>query len=1017
MPKFWNDVKVFDVNTVKRYGSGFPLDSEFNPKIKSLSGKWSFKFCKNVNEVPERYQAVDADISDFDTIEVPSNWQFQGYDIPIYSNIAYPYALASKNLLRVPHVYGVKNPVGAYVTFFTLDKITDNVFINFGGINSAAEVYVNGIFVGYSEDTFSPQEYDITKYVHEGENKLAVTVYRYCTGSYLEDQDMWRLAGIFRDVTLIFKPKVEISDYFLRSKLVDDYKNAIFKGSIEVLTNGGMLKDGIVKFYLKDKEGSVVYSEDTDIETVTEDQKIFVELNKKLENVRLWSHEDPYLYTAVVELFDGDRLIDTRSNKFGFRSIEIQKMDGDKGPFILLNGKQIKFCGVNRHEFHPDCGHAVTREMIIKDLEICLKNNITAIRTSHYPNCKAFYELCDEYGILVMSETNLETHGLAFMIPRNNPKWGANCVYRVKNMVHTFKNHACIISWSLGNESGFGSVFKKMREAVLGIDDTRFIHYEPDTSGKVSDVLSEMYSKLEKMPLIGENKPIIHCRAIWNPFGVRYSPEKYKNLPFVQCEYSHAMGNSLGNFKDYWDEFKKYDRLSGGFIWDFADQAIKYTNKDGITEWRYGGDFGDRPNAGTFAFNGIVRADRKPNPALYEVKKQYQQVDFTLDGDILKLKNRYLFTDLSEFSLLFIDLIDGEVKETKSIMLPSIPAGTEGQIKLDIKAEEGLEHSIIVSLKVVKEGGRLAVGHTVAYEQFFINVSPLKLKPLKGTVDIKEGKKHIEISASDTTYIVDKKSGGIVSIVKDGDQQLKSPVMPTFWRALIDNDKLPQIPIEFVRMLKGTYRMINAAKTLKPKSVNVIKSENTTKIKIIWKMRYLRSLVTEYMFGDKGMDVEMKVNSYVDLDRYGFTFALTEGISDIHFYGKGPFENYCDRSSAAVIKQYNGKIEDFIHDYLVPQENGNHTETRYLNIGDASRGVLIYSEDKPFEFSVHPYTKEMLNDATHAHKLERLNYPTVNIDGKQKGVGGDIPALACLKPQYKIKKNVTHKLSFRLKIK
>lgn len=1016
MQKFWNDKNVFNINSIKRYASGFPLDEKLSPKTKLLNGEWYFRFCNNVYEIPEDYQNEGADLSLFTKIIVPSNWQLQGFDTPIYTNFVYPHAIVSKNLLRVPHIKPNQNSAGLYVTTFELKELKGNLFLNFGGVNSCAEVYVNGAFVGYSEDSFDQQEYDITPYVKIGENKLAVTVYRYCTGSYLEDQDMWRISGIFRDVTLIFKPTVEIADFFARSYLSKDYKSTDFRTTIEIDSNRGMLKNGLLKLYLKDMSGNIIYEEENSVEMLSEEQKMFVEISKHIDGIKLWSHENPYLYTLDIELSGEDGLIDKRQSKFGFRSIEIQKMIDGKGPFILLNGKPVKFCGVNRHEFHPDYAHAVPEELIKKDIEICLQNNITAIRNSHYPNCRRFYELCDEYGILVIAENNLETHGLAFIIPGNSKLWTKHSVYRIKNMVNSFKNHACIISWSLGNEAGFGKSFFAMRDAALNIDDTRFIHYEPDTSGKVSDVLSEMYSTLQKMPLIGENKTIRHCRALWNPLGAKYKPEKYKDLPFMQCEYAHAMGNSLGNFSDYWAEFKKYDRLAGGFIWDFADQSIKHVN-NGVTEWRYGGDFGDKPNDGNFAFNGIVRADRSPNPALYEVRKQYQQIDFSLEGNDLRIKNRFLFTNLSDFGIRFTYLKDGVAISSQDKLMPHTEPSEESGMVLEFPDAGASELTLLVEAYTKKKRKGIAQGHVIAYEQFVIQPYSFRLNPLEGeAILLKEGKE-IAVSAGDMIVTINKKSGAIASIKKNDKEILKAPIYPDFWRATIDNDKLPQVNFRIVKFILGTFKWKNASKKLKVKKISVTSNEGKVAISIRWKMPFVKELETLYEIAGGGIDVSMKVIASSEMERYGFKMALNEGFKDLKFYGKGPFENYCDRATAATLKVYEGKAEDFIHDYLMPQENGNHTEMRYAEVSGADSSIIFAAKDKPFSFGAHPYTKEMLDNAMHLHELGRLDYLSLNIDGAQRGVGGDIPALAVLKPQYKLLPKVPHTLSFRIILK
>lgn len=1014
---FWSTPHLYDVNSIKRYAAGFPYDKYSNLCTQNLNGDWLFKFCPSVRDIPEGFYKTENANSDFDKVSVPMEWQIQGYDIPIYSNIRYPYALESINLLSIPKVKADKTSVGCYVKDFNITSVKDEIFLNFAGVNSCAEVYVNGDFVGYSEDTFDEQEYRITEFVREGKNKLAVIVYRYCTGSYLEDQDMWRLSGIFRDVNLIFKPKVELFDIFLSSKLYDDYSRAQLSGKIQIKSYDYELDNIIIKTKIYDKKNNEVFLDSYQVGKIDQNEDINFDFLKELDSVELWSHEKPVLYKIIVELYDGDKFYDKRIIMFGFREVKITPYENGRGPFILLNGNPIKFCGVNRHDFHPEYGHAVPVEIIEKDIQICKANNITAIRTAHYPNPRSFYDLCDRYGILVICENNLETHGLAFLLPRNSKKWAEECCYRIRNMVNTHKNHPCVVSWSLGNEAGFGKSFFKMREEALKIDKTRFIHYEPDTTGRCSDVLSEMYAKLEKMPKIGENKTITHCRALWNPLGTRFRPEKYRDLPFIQCEYSHAMGNSLGNFSDYWDVFKKYDRLAGGFIWDFADQSIKVVN-NGIVEWRYGGDFGDKPNDSNFAFNGIVRGDRSPNPALYEVRKQYQQVDITFVEQKLVFNNRFLFTNLNEFDCRVEIIIDGKQVEQTILQIPSIKPLCLGELEFPINyISEGEEISLIVSLLLKEDCLYAKQGHVIAYEQIFIKSSEFKLPELFSDCNYSENEIEILVAFGDCKAIIDKRTGYILSISISGEEKLKFPFKPNFARATIDNDRLPQVPLKIVKWIMGVGRFKKAMKKLRPKRINIISSEGKLVIAIDWRMPHLRSLRTSYKFNsNNSIDIEMTLVPTSELERYGFTFSLRDGIDGVSYYGKGPFENYCDRSTAALVKEYQGVAEDFLHDYLYPQENGGHTEIRWLEVGGAN-GFRIEAKERSFEMSVHPYTFEMLEDAKHLHELKSLDFLTVYIDGKQRGVGGDIPALASLKTKYKILPYQVHSMKVRMLIK
>jgi Beta-galactosidase/beta-glucuronidase len=995
MKNFWRKRRIYNVNSIVRYASGFPIDEKGKYKKVSLNGEWKFFFAPRVKDVPKDFYKIGADLSAFGYITVPSNWQIKGYDVPIYTNYKYPYPIGAKNKLRIPYIKADKNPVGCYVTEFDVKSLKDNILINFGGVDSAAEVYLNGEFAGYSEDSFDFQEYDVTPFIKEGKNVLAVAVYRYSFGSYLEDQDMWRLSGIFRDVNLIYKPKAEIADIYLYPEFENGFEKAFVKGYIKIKTSGRALEDYMLNLKLAD--GVEILSEKYKGKDLRDSSEIKIEINSEVKGPLLWSNEKPNVYVAEATLYSGSKFVDRREVNFGFRKIEIVPVREGRGPFILLNGKPVKFYGVNRHEFHPDYGHAVPAEIIENDIKLCRQNNITAIRTSHYPNNRIFYDLCDKYGILVICENNLETHGLAYMIPRGNKNWTARCAYRMRNMVESYKNHPSVVCWSLGNESGTGKAFFKMREAALEIDKTRFIHYEPYPA--VSDVLSEMYTVREKMSDVGENKPLTHCRALWNPFGIRLKPEDYKDKPFIQCEYAHAMGNSLGNFSDYWDDFKKYDRLAGGFIWDFADQAIKYTS-EGVTEWRYGGDFGDKPNSGNFSFNGIFRADRSPNPSLYEVKKVYAPVDIALSEGKLAFRNRFMFTDLSEFDLRIELYSDGILKDWLTLEAPAAAPGEIGYAELPFSLEgiEG-EISVVASLLTREDNLWSKKGHILAYEQIILKAAELKLPEGAGDASYFESDLEIVVSSGAFRAIVEKKTGYIISIDRGGEEKLKEPIRPEFHRATIDNDSMPHVPIAIVQKIYGVNRFKKAMEKLRPRRMSVFQKDGAVSVSIVWKMPWIRDLRTVYKFvGDGNIDIEATVVSSANLVRYGFTFGLREGIDGVKFYGKGPFENYCDRQTAALLKVYEGTAENFLHDYLFPQENGNHTGVRKLEIGGES-GIEVTASDRPFEMSIHPYTLEMLDSAKHLHELQSLDYLTVNIDGRQRGVGGDVPAVASLKPR------------------
>lgn len=1010
---YWKKLSVYDVNSIKRYASGFPLDENGEATAQCLDGEWDFKLVPNPKSVPLGYESVGAQLDGFGKIKVPSNWQIEGHSQPIYTNYVYPYALSQFNVADIPHVKSRCNEVGCYVTEFEVKESQKDVYLRFDGINSCGDIYVNGQFVGYSEDTFSPQEYDVTPLVKVGKNKLAVSVYRYTTGSYLEDQDMWRISGIFRSVWLIYKPNVQIADYFTYCQLGNDYKDAKF--FVDVTLGARESTDDIkVEVNLSYCEKIVAHLEGS-ADGIAQDESKQLSLTADLTDVLLWSHEYPNLYDVEVRLYAGGELKDTRRTHFGFREIKIEPMKDGRGPFIKLNGKVIKIYGVNRHEFHPDYGHAVPAELIEKDIQLCKANNITSIRNSHYPNQDVFYELCDRYGILVMAETNLESHGLAMFLPKSSKKWKEQCVYRATNMVRRLRNHSCIISWSLGNESGFGKDFYAMKEAVLALDKTRFIHYEPDQKGEVGDVLSEMYSKVEKMPVIGENKPMRHCLAIWSPMGSKYTPDMYRDLPFIQCEYAHCMGNSLGNFSDYWDMFRKYDRLAGGYIWDFADQSIR-VKENGKDKWCYGGDFGDKPNAGRFAFNGIVRADRSPNPALFEVKYQYQQVDIALDGNTLKVFNRHLYTNLNEYQFKVSVEAEGEVLYSDEFTLDCEANAYAQRALFDNAVDMPKDKEVVcnVSVHTKQDSAYASKGHIIAYEQFILQEFDFAAPTVaKGATCAQNGKDHV-VTAGDNTFVI-ASNGYIVSAKANGVEKLTSPIRPNFVRATIDNDALPQVPKIIAKTIMGVDAYRNAQKTLRAKRIDVREQDGAVVAEINWSMRYLKGLKTTYVFGGDGsVEMSMSLACSKDMERYGFSWRLANGVDGIEMYAKGPHENYCDRATAAKVGLWKGNAEEFIHDYLYPQENGNHTGVRYVNIGGKD-GVSIRAIDKAFEMTIHPYTCDMLHNAQHLHELGREDMLTVCVDGKQRGVGGDIPAMANTKPQYKILPKQQHTLRFTVK--
>lgn len=1008
MKNYFNNPDVYSLNVCDRHGAGFPLNESGEERTVVLNGEWSFRYFVSAS-------MLDLNPDTWDRIDVPSNWQLKGYGKPIYTNIKYPSPISTG--MSLPHIDEDENPCGVYMRKISVDDTCCDIHINFCA-NSGAELYVNGSFVGYSEDTFDYQEYDITPFVKQGENEVKIVVYRYTTGSYLEDQDMWRISGLFRDVTLIYLPKVRVSDIFARAEFDTAFSSAklLIDGGIHI-AKGVEIDDAVFKAELFDADGNAVSSAAFTVAESDGDENVAVRLAENISAPRLWSAEDPYLYklrVTLTVLTEGRReFADMRELDFGFRKVEIIPMIGGREPYIALNGKPLKIRGVNRHEFHPDFGHAVPKEYTEADIVLLKRNNVNSIRTSHYPNSRDFYRLCDKYGIMVMSENNLETHGLAARVPRSNKRWTEQCCHRMRSMVRTYRNHACILFWSLGNESGNGKAFAEIKKAALALDTTRPIHYEPDAHMRVTDIMSEMYALEGNMEKVAANKTYIHgLTTVWRPLGYLLTPKMYRDKPYIQCEYAHCMGNSLGNFDDYWKHFRAHDRLCGGYIWDFADQAIKRTSSDGVVEYTYGGDWGDKPNDGTFAFNGIVRADRSPNPAFYEVKRVYQQILFEREGDDIILTNEFMFTSLAKFGARFEVLINGRVEESMECDLPDIKPLSKGKLPFMINLPDMTSREVLLNCyAVVKEDEDVyRKGDIIAEGQIdYTGYVPKTFKEAKGKTVFHEDEK-ILLESGNMICTVSKSSGFIVSIVKDGVEQLTAPLRPNFWRARIDNDKSPQLP-SFVQSMFGK-------KFFKPCESRLVKSNMTVwerSVEIDWACTPQLSLLkTVYEAGEDGIKISMRVrNSVYSLPRYGFRMSVAAS-DEVEFYGRGPHENYCDRKTSAKLGVYKGSIADFEHDYLVPQENGNHCDTRYLRIG-GDGGLTFEAQGKPFEFSVHDYTLEALEKAAHAHELKHGNCKEVFIDGGQRGVGGDIPALACTKERYKILPNKSHELEFVIK--
>ena len=1015
----WENARIIGQNKEPAHNTLIPFNNlnsalksyEDSKNYQSLNGNWKFNWVKKPADRPINFFEVDFDDNNWDTIDVPSNWQMRGYGIPIYTNVKYPYSINIKEIPSIDHEY---NPVGSYRTSFDIPESWQEreIFIHFGGVKSAFYIWLNGKKVGYSQGSMTPAEFNITSFLKRKDNILAVEVYRWSDGSYLEDQDMWRFSGIFRSVYLYSTPKVHLWDFFVSCDLDEEYKDAELKVRVKVRNFDKIdILQYNIEISLLDKEQQfigtkILMEKSLDVAAYSE---TIIELKTKIENPEKWSAETPNLYDLILTLKDSENnIVEVEQCKYGFRVVEV-KDDGG----LYINGESIILKGVDRHEHDPDHGRAIPLDRMVQDIELAKQNNINAIRTSHYPNDPRFYELCDEYGIYVLDECNLESHGLREVLPGSDPKWTDACADRMVSMVERDKNHPSIIIWSLGNEAGFGDIFKKMKKVTLEIDSTRPIHYEGDYKHEITDIISYMYYSPKKLE-----------RAATKHF------KKGDKRPHVLCEYAHAMGNSLGNFQKFMDVFEKYDNCIGGFIWDYIDQGLRKTSDDGKEFWAYGGDFGDKPNDGNFCINGIVMPDRKPNPALYEVKKVYQNIKVyptDLTHGKIKIHNKYQFINLDFFDILWELTANGIIIQEGKLENIKIEAGEQKEVDIPFKifkSEPNTEYHIKISSVLSKDMPWVKRGHIIAWDQFKILLdSHIEVKEKISEIPaiiINESTESINIIGKDFGTIIGKNSGAIESLVFNSIELVSSPLIPNFWRAPTDNDLGYVDLVEFKDNPQIEYRWKNAGKGRKVVEIQIEDLKpNVKRINVQFEvLNSEKNLETIYtIYGNGDIFIENYFTPNKNMFRFGMQMSIPGEFNMMTWYGRGPHESMLDRKTGAAVGIYSGLVEDFIHPYIRPQENGNRTDVRWAALTNKNGFGLLLSDIGGTNLSIGawPYTMEDLENATHNHELPRRENITLNIDYKQQGVGGDIPALAVLHSEFKLKKNIPYYYGFRLR--
>ena len=1009
-----------------------------SPYKMSLNGQWKFHWEKGVAELPTKFREPDFDDAEWEEITVPGVWQMQkDYTKPWYYANSYPNCIGIEKS-KIPSIDVKGQEIAMHRTSFVLPENWNGreVFLHFGAVKAGLAVYLNGKYVGYSQGSFTPHEFDVTKFLKPGVNVLAAEVYRYTDGTYLEDQDMWFLSGIYREVYLYSEPKVCVRDFFVRTELINDYTDADLSLDIYLkdYTGGGKKVKVDATILTAGKPIAVGEYEGT---TSADGNKVV--FKKRVISPELWSSEKPNLYTLLIKC-ECDGTVTYKSVRFGFKQVEI------KGEKILVNGQPLLIRGVNRHDYDPDHGWAVPDERYIQDLDIMKRNNINSIRTSHYPNDPRFYDLCDEYGFWVMDECDLETHGVRRKnVPGDNPMWTKAVVDRMERMVLRDRNHACVFMWSLGNEAGDGSNFLRMKEAALRLDNTRQFHYEGDFDFTKSDVISRMYPTEDQVEKLGKKEPltITWFDNIANALAADSKPisKELYNKPVVFCEYAHAMENSLGNFREYMDAFEKYDNLCGGYIWDFVDQAIHKVNEDGEDMWLYGTDYDEKPlwllppyntcaitgSNVYFNANGIIAADRKVHPSIHEVRKVYCEVEIkAIDGarGSYILKNKQLFSDLSAFDIKYLITENGE-KLAEGLLdrsfFEKLAPLSQKELKFDCANFLDRKGEIIITFSYIRrEACRFApAGYEQGWDQFILKAADEKEKAVyEDSVEIEGTEKKFDVVGKDFRYRFEK--GQLVSIVKGEKEYLIGSLKPNYFRALTDNDidvfnfVPPLIPFQ------PLFQWRRATDSLKTKATFVHKYSHSAYIETTVSVMGMKDVKMTYtVYPDGKIDVTHEGTATLqNMVRFGTALTMAREFDKVKWYGRGPHENYIDRRTGARIAIHEMSVTDMEHHYMRPQENGHRLDVRMMEIrNEAGEGLRFTQKgEKPFAINCHHYTVNDLDDATHIHSLKHKDMTTVCIDLMQRGIGGDTPGNACLREPYIMHKGTKYSYGFTIEV-
>ena len=962
-----------------------------SPWLMILNGKWQFKWVPNPAQRPLDFQIKDFDASSWDLIDVPSNWELKGYGTLFYSNIPYPFKA------QFPHAPIEDNPVGSYRRFFPIPETWygGQVFIHFEGVNSAYYVWMNGKKVGYSEDCKTGSDLNITPYVVFGRiNMLAVQVYRWCDGSYLEDQDMLRMSGIERDIYVYAIPNFAIGDFFVNADLTNNYTDGLIKLSVSLkkYVKSESEKYNLV-ISLKDKKGNDAIKPITRAVDVSNKKDSLVYFEQQVPRVLQWSAEKPNLYTLIISMKDKDnKPADVVSSKVGFRKVEVT--DGN----LLVNGRKIYVKGVDRHEHDPINGQVVTEKLMLKDIELMKQNNINAVRSSHYPDDPRWLELCDEYGIYLVDEANIESHGLGYGAENkaaNETLWLKSHIERTRNMVERDKNHPCVIIWSLGNEAGDGPNFEATYSWIKNRDKTRPIQYEPAQLNNHTDIFCPMYMRIE---------------------GLKKYSDSIKSKPLIMCEYAYAWGNGVGNLKDYWDVIESYKPLQGGFIWSWVDKGILTKTKEGKEYFAFGGDWEpkDFKNDTNRCIDGLVLPDRTPHPALNEVKKVYQNIKFKvvdLEKGQFEIVNNYNFTNLDEFTIKWNITKNG--KEVSSGIMDSLDVspGSTKIINIEfskINFKPGTEYFVNINVVERKARPLLPKDFLMAWEQFELPVKgELATKSLVGRSAIKssESAKQITLTGSQFTIVFDKQKGQMVSVIYKGTELIKSPLRPDFWRAPVDND-FSSGAVHASLVWRDAWKNMSLNK-FETKKI----ADSLFEVKTSYSIESVKATleISYKIYGDGNIVVNQHFmpgeKPLPEFTRFGMQMTIPAGFENISWFGRGPWENYEDRKSGAMVGLYNSNVTLQYHPYIRPQETGNKTDVRWMALYNSDTTGILISGMPLLSMNALHYTTDdldgsLLHKAAHTFDLTIREDITLNIDYKQMGLGGDDGWGAKTHPEY-----------------